>query len=1202
MTCPVCGTVAVPGARFCHNCGAALPAAATLPRTERRVVTVLFGDLSDFTAWAEDRDPERVGAVTDRVLAALAGAVKTFGGHVDKLTGDGIMAVFGAPVAHEDDAERAVRAALSMQRAVRRVLDDEQGGGTPLGLRVGLNTGEVVAGVQAALEYTVIGDTVNTAARLADAAAVGTVYAGAGTASSSRRVASWRRLRPLRLKGKREPVEAYELLGLLDAPGTRSGLGDEAPFVGRETELARVASRLAEVTDRGESRVLVITAEAGVGKTRFAAEAARLAAGSSATATRFASAGGARVLSVRSAPYGERRRLGPLADLVHEALGLPTESGTVTRAMVEERLRRLIQRVSRVNPTVPKPNAELLLTLLGLADAPAAAVDTPRGEREAIDVEAIPVAVAHLFSALAAEEPLVVIVDDLHHATPESVEALGVTLNQLTGPVLVMLLGRPELVRPAGALTRLADAEVVNLPPLRGADAARLLSAYLNGGRLPQPDEDRLLATAQGNPFYLAELVTLLIERGALTAGPAQSGERQMWRLAEGSLGGRLLSRDLAAVLAARIDALPADARSTLRDAAVIGDTVPAEAMRALRERRTTRDGRPTAVVAVEAERSLEELLQRRMLRRTRTGYAFATPLMREAAYAGIGKADLADRHAYLVRWAAPETRGPKSGPTGMSDEAVDVFVASHAERAVALADAVGLRPEVDARAVAPLGVAALGRLARRALAAGEPTIVVRYIERSAQLAGAALPARDQLVHARALLQLGRPTDALTDVEKTLANVGTNDVATRASALLIAGRAYQLLGDRDRAVASWQEALVASTEAGLPAEQAEAQRRMGMADYLSGRLAEAGERFTSAYQVAVEAGDKRSQAWSLQNLAWVTTTRGDFDGSNAALGRAARLFAQQRDPAGRAWLRGTCAFARMLAGRLTEARRMARVFLPFGERVGEQWAVGTLRAVDAFAAAELGELAEADREARRAYRDFAVASDDWGRGFALVVRGVIARGLAEPDHAYDLLSDALQYSEPTGHPLLIGMARTIRGFVELERGNAEAALVDARKTLDIVEPHNVLEAAEVGPRALAASARLALGEPDVAYRLLEPVVAATGPSLLFPRRQGVAYYAAALLDSGRPEEALDWAYKAVEWPAEDVRSLVVARRQLARALAAVGRHDDARAVAEQAVHAAYSTEQVAERTPSEELLTSLGGAPMTSGRHDPTGT
>ncbi|MGH3716398.1 MAG: adenylate/guanylate cyclase domain-containing protein, partial [Micromonosporaceae bacterium] len=338
MICLVCGTVPVPGARFCHHCGAALPAAAAAPTTERRVVTVLFGDLSDFTAWAEDLDPERVGAVTDRVLAALARAVTMFGGHVDKLTGDGIMAVFGAPVAHEDDPERAVRAALAMQRAVRKVLDVEQGGGVPLGLRVGLNTGVVVAGVQAALEYTVIGDTVNTAARLADAASIGAVYAGARTSATTRHLAAWRQLRPLRLKGKRAPVAAYELLGLHDAPGTRSGLGDEAPFVGRETEMGRFASRLAEVVDRGEPRVLMLTAEAGTGKTRFAAEAAK-----------YAAEHGARVLPVRCAAYGENRRLAPLADLVRTAAGLSVDDPEAAdAATVAARLIRIASRLDRI--------------------------------------------------------------------------------------------------------------------------------------------------------------------------------------------------------------------------------------------------------------------------------------------------------------------------------------------------------------------------------------------------------------------------------------------------------------------------------------------------------------------------------------------------------------------------------------------------------------------------------------------------------------------------------------------------------------------------------------------------------------------------------------------------------------------------------------------------------------------------------------
>ncbi|MFR9777435.1 adenylate/guanylate cyclase domain-containing protein [Micromonospora sp. MS34] len=1197
MTCPVCGTLAVPGAKFCHNCGAALPAAATLPTAERRVVTVLFGDLSDFTSWSEDLDPERVGAVTDRVLAALAGAVKTFGGHVDKLTGDGIMAVFGAPVAHEDDAERAVRAALSMQRAVRRVLDDERGGGAPLGLRVGLNTGDVIAGIQAAIEYTVIGDTVNTAARLADAAAVGAVYAGARTAAATRHVASWRALRPLRLKGKREPVEAYELLGLLDAPGTRSGLGDEAPFVGRETEIGRVAGRLAEVIDRGEPRVLLMTAEAGIGKSRFAAEVERLAAGYDVGAGRYAAHTGARVLSVRCAAFGERRRLAPLADLVRAAVGLPNDPATaLTRPAVEERLRRLGQRLGRLSGDLPPIAVDQLLALLGYAELPAAGGPTDQGEWSTAaappDAEAVPNAVADLLSALAVEAPLVIVVDDLHDATAETINALGLTLSRLSGPVLVLLLGRPELVRTAGALTRVADAEVHALPPLRGADASRLLTSYLGGGKLSQVDADRLLATAQGNPFYLAELVTLLLERGALTAGPGR-GANVGWRLAPGSLGSRLLSRDLAAVLAARIDALPPDARSVLRDAAVVGDTVPAGALEALREQRVGLAGRPSAVAAVELDRAVEELLQRRMLHRTRTGYAFATPLMREAAYAGVSKAELADRHAALAHWAAPE--GIDTGaapPGGFSETARDDFVAEHVERAAALADAVKLRPDAPARAVAPLGVAALGRAARGALRSGEPALAIEYAERAAELARDGLPLADRVVHARALLQIGRPTDALAFAEKIAANAG-DAAAIRASALLLAGQAQQTLGDAARAERSWQEALQVATAAELPTLRASAMRRLGMADFIAGRLGQASSRLAASYQVSLSAKDPRGQAWSLQNLAWVTTTRGDFAGTDAVLGRAARLFAQLKDPYGRAWLRGTTAFARLLAGRLREACRMAQVFLPFGERVGEAWAVGTLRAVEAYATAELGDLAEADRGARRAYREFAEVGDDWGQGFALVVRGVVARGLGEPEHAADLLTDALAYAGRTSHPLLTGMAGTLRGFVALDMGDHETAERDARSVLTTVEPHNPQAPAQVAPRVLLAMARLAAGDPATAVGLLAPVAtaAANTPSLLFSRRQTMARYASALLAHGQREQALDWAQRAMRAPAEDVRSQVIAACVLAETLAACGRRAEALASAEEAVRLAYATEQRSERLVAESLRARLTPTP-----------
>jgi class 3 adenylate cyclase/tetratricopeptide (TPR) repeat protein len=1195
VTCPVCGTVAVPGARFCHNCGAALPAAATLPAAERRIVTVLFGDLSDFTSWSEDLDPERVGAVTDRVLAALAGAVKTFGGHVDKLTGDGIMGVFGAPVAHEDDAERAVRAALSMQRAVRRVLDDERGGGAPLGLRVGLNTGEVVAGIQASIEYTVIGDTVNTAARLADAAAVGAVYAGTRTSAGTRHVASWRQLRPLRLKGKREPVPAFELLGLHDAPGTRSGLGDEAPFVGRETELGRVSGRLAETIDSGTPRVMVMTAEAGIGKSRFAGEVKRLAAGYEVGNRRYAAHTGARVLRVRCRAFGERRRFAPLADLVRKSVGLPKDvAATVGRSVVEERLRKLAHRISR-DDEAANIDIDRLLALLGYGDAPANPVGPATGAEwqpaaRRLDADAVSQAVADLLSALAAEAPLVVIVDDLHDATASTVDGLGRTLSLLEGPVVVLLLGRPELVRTAGALTRLADAEVHTLPPLRGSDASRLLTSYLNGGKLPQPDNDRLLATAQGNPFYLAEMVTLLMERGALTPAVGANAAGR-WQLAAGSLGSQLLSRDLAAVLAARIDALPAEPRSVLRDAAVVGDTVPTGVIEALRERRAVSDARPGAVAAVELERSVDELLQRRMLHRVRGGYAFTTPLMREAAYAGIGKADLADRHAYLANWAAPETMDrlgfDSASRLSLTDSERDAFVATHAECAVELADAVRLRPEAAVRDVAPMGIAALGRLARRALANIEPTASLEYAERAAILAKDDLPLPDQLVHARALLRLGRAEEALAHGEKIALSADEEPVC-KAEALLVVGRAHEALGDSGRAVAAWQEALEVATEAELLPERANAMRRLGMADFLAGRLSQASSRFAAAYQVTLAAGDRHGQAWALQNLAWVTTTRGDFAGTDAVLGRAARLFAELGDPVGRSWLRGTTAFARLLAGRLQESRRLARIFLPFGDRVGEAWAVGTLRAVEAYAASELGELGEADGEARRAYRDFNAVGDDWGRGLALVVRGAIARGLGEFDHAHDLLTDALGYADRTGHPLLLGMAGTLRGFIALQRGDLTAAEADARRVMTAIEPHNPLAPAQAGPRVLLAEARIRSGDTATALSLLAPIATDTGvPSLLFSRRHALVSYASALLADGRVQAAQNWIERARETPAEDVRSGVLTAMVAARVLAAAGRGAEARDAAEEAVLLAYSTEQASERAAAEELRNGL---------------
>ena len=589
-------------------------------------------------------------------------------------------------------------------------------------------------------------------------------------------------------------------------------------------------------------------------------------------------------------------------------------------------------------------------------------------------------------------------------------------------------------------------------------------------------------------------------------------------------------------MLAARIDALPANARAVLRDAAVVGDTVPAAALEALREPRSTADTRPAAVAAFDFDRAMDELLHRRMLQPVRGGYTFATPLLREAAYSGVGKADLADRHARLARWAAGLSVPAPS--LGWTVDALDAFVADQAERATNLADDVHLRPEASARSVAPLGVAALGRLARRAISAGEPGRSADYVRREAELAGDTAPAPDRLVLVSALLQLGRTAEALADAEKVVADVaGTDDAASQARALMLAGRAARVLGDDDRADRAWAESLAVSTAANLAPERAEALRRIGMEEYRSGHLDEAQSSFERALAIAEESHDRRAEAWALQNLAWVATTIGDFDTAEATLTRAARLFAAMGDPGGRAWLRGTTAFNRLLAGRLQEARRLANSFLPFGERVGERWAVGTLRAVEAFAAAELGDLSSADREARRAYREFDEIDDDWGRGLALVVRGVVASGLGETGQAIDLLTEAGRYGEKTGHPLLIGLASTIRGFAHLDAGDPTAAEADAHAVSAAIKPHDAVESARVGPRVLFGCARLALGDTDAAIAALSEIAESDGaPTVLLSRRQAVAAYALALLASGRIDEAVEAARRAVSLPAEDARS------------------------------------------------------------------
>ena len=1052
MSCPVCGTPTVPGARFCFACGSELVGgdAPTDVEMDRRVVTVLFGDLSDFTSWAEDLDPERVGVVIDRVLASLADIVREFGGHVDKLVGDGLMAVFGAPTTHEDDAERAVRAAARMQESVRRLVTEQSGGGRRLGLRVGLNTGEVAAGVQAHLAYTVVGDTVNTASRLCDAAGVGAIVAGRDTALITMPIASWRALQPLRLKGKRELVDAFELVGLRSSGATRLGLGDEAPFVGRDAEFGLLTGRLLDAGERVTPRTVLVTGEAGVGKTRIAQEL-----------TRFAGElPGVRVLWGRCAPYGEGRDLAAVAEMIRTACGIEDSDDLDT---ARERVSRTMTRLSQPTSGGPLPSqmTEQIGRLLGLEES------EPEAPREAATPgpptggDTIREAVAGMFSALALEGPLVLVLDDLHWATPRMVDGLLQVAQQTLGGVLLLCLGRTDMLDVPGRpewWQSLPLPEVLPLAPLDAGAAERLLRAYLGSSDIDVNVSESLLARAQGNPFFLAELLHLLIDRGALRR------EDDRWVL-DKNLPDDVLPAGVQAVLAARIDDLDGAAKGVLRDASVLGLQATLPALEAVG--RASGHGDPTVV-----RNAVDVLMERRLLQREADGdgVEFAHTLVRDVAYAGLAKAERARRHAAVARWA-------QHAP-GRTSEA-DLITAAQGERAVHLAAEMGLPVDDPSWAAHGEAFAALGRLGQGALGRDDNAAAEQLLSRALALDdpryGESLPshllAPIRVAHAQALASLHRLEEAEQELVPALSDP---DDGVRAGALVVLGDVRRKRGDVPGARKAFVSGLAAASSAGVDRLGGEALRQLGLLDYFEGRLRGAEDHFQEAHALAVQVGDERGAGWALQHLAWSATTRGDYALAATTLERAAEVFSSLEDAGGLSWVAGTEGFVRLLEGRFREARDLAGSLLPFGEQSGDRWGVAALLTIDSLAATELGDVLVGADEAERARVRFSDVGDVWGQSLALIAAGVSARGADLPDRAVTFLDTAVALSEQGQHPLTGALALVALGYAHLDRGDLDAAEGCVWKVgatlagLDL-EPHDLAQRAPTSRAATPSS-------------------------------------------------------------------------------------------------------------------------------------
>ncbi|MDQ2647949.1 MAG: AAA family ATPase, partial [Actinomycetota bacterium] len=315
MSCPSCRAEAPTGARFCAECGQDL----RLRGDERRIVTVLFADLVGYTALSETRDPEQVKRLIDGCFEHLVADIDTFGGRVDKIIGDAIVALFGAPLAHEDDAERAVRAGLRMQTTLARVSAEL---GVGVRMRVGVNTGEVLVGaLRSGGDYTAMGDVVNTANRLQTAAGPGQVLVGAPTYAGTRRVIRYEELPPIDAKGKEAPVAAWRAEATIAPPGYRPDRG-RTTLVGREAELGLLRHSLENSVRNARNSLLLVLGEAGVGKSRLAEELASIAT----------EGHDALVLEGRCVPYGEANVWWPVADALRHGCGIRS-SDPATRAI-----------------------------------------------------------------------------------------------------------------------------------------------------------------------------------------------------------------------------------------------------------------------------------------------------------------------------------------------------------------------------------------------------------------------------------------------------------------------------------------------------------------------------------------------------------------------------------------------------------------------------------------------------------------------------------------------------------------------------------------------------------------------------------------------------------------------------------------------------------------------------------------------------